>query len=903
MIKKTFIRTVVYLAGVSILQQGFTQSTDSTKAMLQNARIGRGVNLGNALEAPSIGAWGVQLKEEYFELIAKQGFNSVRVPIRWSAHASTSEPYGINASFFQTVDWVIENSFKNGLYVIINFHHYEDLYSDPDNEKTRFLKLWELICNHYKDYSDSLVFEILNEPHGNLTPPKWNSLLFEAYNTIRQLQPDRTLIVGTASYGGIGGLSSLVLPAKDDNMILTIHYYNPFHFTHQGAGWVSGADAWLGTSWNNTMSARQTVMDEMQAVVDFSEKHNVPVYMGEFGAYSKAGYQSRVRWTNFIPRYFEKLGFSWAYWEFCSGFGIYNDNRKSWNEGLLYALLHMPMSNPANGVLPSDTINLITNADFSDSTEHWYLYRKQLNEAEFFVENGEGVVSVLSGTSAINEVALINGGIQLQTNRAYRISFDAHADTATSINVSVMQGFDPWIWEPYSEINPIPLTTEKKRCHFYFLMDEPTDHNARLRFDIGNSNSKIYFDNVEIKDLVSTNDTSHKEISMIIRDKESNDLLENAHVNISGQEHFTSPLGKVNFSDISVGYHDIAVSKKHYEKSDFHLIPVYKDTTYNFSISKKIYDDTIRIRDIQTGKAISGVNVTIGDQEKTTNLKGEVVFKHTFGVFNISAEKEGYENLIDISHTLDSDTAWYLNITRTHANAKFKISSDNKPMNNAIIALDEDTLTTNNLGIAEFHLLPLFGNYEYSIYKYGFENFSGNLTLSSDTLIYIELQKNLVDIKFIVSNNGDAVSDALVILQNDTSITDGNGLAGFYNYPINQNYTFKVVHKGFTSSEVNIYAENDTVVDVGLLISSLEKLQSEKIKIYPNPVVDKLYIHSKTAIRNFVIYDVLGIPRIKKSVFLERTINQDISMLENGKYIVKVVLESGNTKTLRFIKS
>ena len=51
-----------------------------------NQELGRGVNLGNALEAPVEGEWGVVLQEEYFDLIADQGFDSVRIPIRWSAH-------------------------------------------------------------------------------------------------------------------------------------------------------------------------------------------------------------------------------------------------------------------------------------------------------------------------------------------------------------------------------------------------------------------------------------------------------------------------------------------------------------------------------------------------------------------------------------------------------------------------------------------------------------------------------------------------------------------------------------------------------------------------------------------------------------------------------------------------
>jgi aryl-phospho-beta-D-glucosidase BglC (GH1 family) len=54
-----------------------------------NRLLGRGINLGNALEAPQEGAWGVTLKSRYFRDIKNAGFNSVRIPISWSTHAGT----------------------------------------------------------------------------------------------------------------------------------------------------------------------------------------------------------------------------------------------------------------------------------------------------------------------------------------------------------------------------------------------------------------------------------------------------------------------------------------------------------------------------------------------------------------------------------------------------------------------------------------------------------------------------------------------------------------------------------------------------------------------------------------------------------------------------------------------
>ena len=81
------------------------------------------------------------------------------------------------------------------------------------------------------------------------------------------------------------------------------------------------------------------MIDHFDAINSWAATNNVPVYLGEFGAYSKADIDSRERWTAFVAREAERRNFSWAYWEFCSGFGAYDSVGKKWNEQLLRALL------------------------------------------------------------------------------------------------------------------------------------------------------------------------------------------------------------------------------------------------------------------------------------------------------------------------------------------------------------------------------------------------------------------------------------------------------------------------------------------------------------------------------------------------------------------------------------
>lgn len=137
-----------------------------------NKRLGRGINYGNMFEAPSEAEWGNPWKPQYAKMIAELGFRHVRIPIRWepSARSSATAPYTINPAFLNRIKQVIDSALNNNLYVIINMHHHDLLIENPDGQKARFLAQWKQISSFFKDYPESLLFEILNEPNGKITP-------------------------------------------------------------------------------------------------------------------------------------------------------------------------------------------------------------------------------------------------------------------------------------------------------------------------------------------------------------------------------------------------------------------------------------------------------------------------------------------------------------------------------------------------------------------------------------------------------------------------------------------------------------------------------------------------------------------------------------------------------------
>jgi endoglucanase len=195
------------------------------------------------------------------------------------------------------------------------------------------------VAPKYKDLPANVVFEILNEPNGQLTPELWNGFLAEALAIIRKTNPTRTVIIGPGFWNQIPHLEELRLPENDQNIIVTIHYYSPMKFTHQGARWAGAeANSWLGTKWGSDED-KKAIRDDLRKAKDWSVSHNRPILLGEFGAYDNGDIDSRVRYTSFVARTAEEFNFSWTYWQFDSDFIVYDIPNKQWVKPIHDALI------------------------------------------------------------------------------------------------------------------------------------------------------------------------------------------------------------------------------------------------------------------------------------------------------------------------------------------------------------------------------------------------------------------------------------------------------------------------------------------------------------------------------------------------------------------------------------
>jgi endoglucanase len=304
---------------------------------MQNRCLGRGVNI---LGYDPI--WRSQAKarmlDEHFALIKKAGFSNIRIALHPFRDNGIDDKNKVKDGWFKVLDWAVEQGLHNGLMTILDLHEFTLMGQDPLNNKERFLAVWKQMAKRYKNYPDNVIFEILNEPNKYLTPELWNQFHREALVIIRDENPDRTVIIGPGNWNSIEYLEKLELPEKDKNIIVTVHYYRPMDFTHQGARWAGREDK-VGVEWQGTAEEKQVIIKDFDQAQAWSEKHDRPLFLGEFGVYDKADMASRVRYLSFVARLTEKLRWSWGYWQFDSDFIVYNIPGYRWVEPVLNALI------------------------------------------------------------------------------------------------------------------------------------------------------------------------------------------------------------------------------------------------------------------------------------------------------------------------------------------------------------------------------------------------------------------------------------------------------------------------------------------------------------------------------------------------------------------------------------
>src|SRR5688572_25943703 len=173
-LKRTLLAVLIAAAGIT---GAYAQTSGASRAparppqachsvtpqtcAIANA-LGRGINLGNMLEAPVEGQWGVKLEPAYIDIVARE-FTTVRLPVRWSNNAAKTADATLDEAFAKRVDQVVDALLAKGVYVILDMHHYSQLSGSSLhwNEfpveaavlETRLINMWRQIALRYKDRS------------------------------------------------------------------------------------------------------------------------------------------------------------------------------------------------------------------------------------------------------------------------------------------------------------------------------------------------------------------------------------------------------------------------------------------------------------------------------------------------------------------------------------------------------------------------------------------------------------------------------------------------------------------------------------------------------------------------------------------------------------------------------
>ena len=378
------------------LLPGFSQITPKEAVPLMQ----KGINLGNTLEPPYEGGWNNPPAESYyFDMYKEAGFQCVRIPVRWDKHTQTDPPYRIDESWMNRVEQVVDWGLDRGLFIILNAHHdnwIKSNYNDP-SYRARFDSIWSQIAVRFKDKSDRLFFEILNEPHG-LTKAQNDELHRRELSIIRKTNPTRIVIFQGNEWGGSDQLLEAAVP-DDEYVMGSFHSYDPYWFGIQGEGtWGSPADY-------------NRLKNKFIAVKTWSDTTNIPVFLGEFGAVKSCDYNSRMLHYRAYVELSRIYGFVYCAWDDGGKFRIMEREQHKWDE-VKDILLHTTYYSPANLKLDiyQDTVLQLTWTNRVPDNDSIYIERRT---SSTFYER----VATFKGDTA----GFLDYGLKQEQNYYYRI--------------------------------------------------------------------------------------------------------------------------------------------------------------------------------------------------------------------------------------------------------------------------------------------------------------------------------------------------------------------------------------------------------------------------------------------------------------------------------------------------
>lgn len=358
------------------------------------APFSRGVNLTGwfQVDSPQQIQFTKFTKQDIID-IKSLGCDVIRLPVNMNSMTAGSPSYTLDPLYLSFQDSVVTWCEQLHIYLIIDNHSFDPVVGTSPTIGDILTKVWTQMAAHYKDRSDYVLYEILNEPHG-ITTSVWGTIQGQVIDAIRTQDNKHTIVIGGSGYNTYTELINLPF-YSDPKLLYTFHFYDPFMFTHQGATWgvpsmgplagvpfpydaarmpacpASLRGTWVESSLNNypndgTVNNVRKLIDN---AITFRKNRNVNIFCGEFGVFiPNSPGNDRTFWYSIVKQYLEDNGIPWTSWDYKGSFGLFlKDSNELFGNNLNIPLLqslglNIPPQTPL--IIKPDTSGFIIYSDF-----------------------------------------------------------------------------------------------------------------------------------------------------------------------------------------------------------------------------------------------------------------------------------------------------------------------------------------------------------------------------------------------------------------------------------------------------------------------------------------------------------------------------------------------------------
>ncbi|MFN8438558.1 MAG: cellulase family glycosylhydrolase [Cytophagales bacterium] len=255
-LKLLFLLFGVYSTVNPILAQDFIQRQGKKLYFQGNEIYLRGMCFGNLVfddkyaDSPNKHHSEIDLQR-----INKLGMNAIRFYMNYKTFENDAAPYTYKQSGWDWIDSNIQWAKNNNVYLILNMHipqgGYQSqckspaLWTDSVNQK-RLIALWSAIAERYKNEPQIAGYDLVNEPTPSGSINNWSVLAQKIINAIREKDNNHLVITERAlaldcNYSYNDGENNYP-KITEENLMYTVHMYEPYYFTHQNLSWANTSD-------------------------------------------------------------------------------------------------------------------------------------------------------------------------------------------------------------------------------------------------------------------------------------------------------------------------------------------------------------------------------------------------------------------------------------------------------------------------------------------------------------------------------------------------------------------------------------------------------------------------------------------------------------------------------------